>query len=158
MSANPAASIDTARVLGHFINGVDVADTNRPAPVNDPATGAITKYVAMASSESVTGAIEAAVSVLRAHGLRDRIKVLADYFTHGVYRGIKRRRILAAPTDFPVLQGRLGIDQAVRLLEGRLTIRHAGPAIRLIDQYNVDEVGPTESLAPAWFKPTFTVE
>ena len=96
--------------------------------------------------------------VLRARGLLDRIGVLADYFTHGVYRGIKRQRILAAPTDFPVLQGRLGIDQAVRLLEGRLTIRHAGPAIRLIDQQNVNEVGPDESLAPAWFKPTFTVD
>ncbi len=101
---------------------------------------------------------DVAVSVLRARGLTDRIMVLADYFTHGVYRGIKRQRILAAPTDFPVLQGRLGIDQAVRLLEGRLTIRHAGPAIRLIDQQNVNEVGPDESLAPAWFKPTFTVD
>ena len=31
-----------------------------------------------------------------------------------VYRGIKRRRIRAAPTDFPVVQGRLGIEQARR--------------------------------------------
>jgi len=60
MSANPAASIDTAKVLGHFIDGVDVADTNRPAPVTDPATGDITKYVAMASSETVAAAIDAA--------------------------------------------------------------------------------------------------
>ena len=60
MSATPAASIDTANVLGHFINGVDVADTNRPAPVNDPATGEITKYVAMAASETVAAAIDAA--------------------------------------------------------------------------------------------------
>ena len=57
MSANPATSIDTAKVLGHFINGIDVADTNRPAPVNDPATGDITKYVAMAASDTVTAAI-----------------------------------------------------------------------------------------------------
>ena len=101
---------------------------------------------------------EVAVSVLRARGLTDRIKVLADYFTHGIYRGIKRGRIMAAPTDFPVLQGRLGIDQAVRLLENKLTHKHAGPAIRLIDQTNVNAIGPGESLAPAWFKPTFTVE
>ena len=101
---------------------------------------------------------EAAVSVLRALDLSDRIKVLADYFTHGVYRGIKRGRILAAPTDFPVLQGRLGVEMAVRLLEDKLKIKHAGPAIKLIDVENVDEVGPQESLAPASFKPTFTVE
>ncbi|MEM7222757.1 MAG: TMAO reductase system periplasmic protein TorT [Pseudomonadota bacterium] len=101
---------------------------------------------------------EVAVSVLRARDLTGKIKVLADYFTHGIYRGIKRGRILAAPSDFPVLQGRLGIDQAVRLLEDELTYQHAGPAIRLIDQDNVDAIGPGESLAPAWFKPTFTVE
>lgn len=101
---------------------------------------------------------EAAISILRARGLSDRIKVLADYFTHGVYRGIKRGRVLAAPTDFPVLQGRLGIDLAVRLLEDRLIVVHAGPAIVLVDQNNVDRLGPEESLAPALFKPTFVVE
>jgi len=101
---------------------------------------------------------EAAVGLLRARGLTDRIGVLADYFTHAVYRGIKRGRILAAPTDFPVLQGRLAIDQAVRLLEGKLTAAHAGPVIRLVTQNNVEEIGPEGSLAPNWFTPTFTVE
>lgn len=101
---------------------------------------------------------EAAVSILRARGLSDKIKILADYFTHAVYRGIKRNRVLAAPTDFPVLQGRLGIDQAVRLLEGNLTIKHAGPVIELVEADNVDVLGPEESLAPAWFKPTFVVD
>ena len=101
---------------------------------------------------------EAAVSVLRARGLTGRIKVVADYFTHAVYRGIKRDRILAAPTDFPVLQGRLAIDQAIRVLEGALEVRHAGPAIVMMTPDNVDAIGPEGSLAPAWFSPTFMVE
>ncbi|MEM7171600.1 MAG: TMAO reductase system periplasmic protein TorT [Pseudomonadota bacterium] len=101
---------------------------------------------------------EAAVSILRARGLSDQIAVLADYFTHAVYRGIKRGRVLAAPTDFPVLQGRLGIDQAVRLLEDKLTAPHAGPVIELVELENVDILGPEESLAPASFKPTFVVD
>ena len=101
---------------------------------------------------------EAAVSILRARGLTGEIKVIADYFTHPVYRGIKRRRILAAPTDFPVLQGRLAIDQAIRILEGKLTVKHAGPAIEMVTPENVDVIGPKASLAPASFLPTFTVE
>ncbi len=101
---------------------------------------------------------EAAISVLRARGLDGKIAILADYFTHGVYRGIKRGRVLAAPTDFPVLQGRLGVDQGIRLLEGKLIAKHAGPSIQLVESHNVDEIGPEESLAPAWFKPTFVVE
>ncbi len=101
---------------------------------------------------------EAAISVLRARGLIDRIEVVADYFTHAVYRGIKRGRILAAPTDFPVLQGRLAIDQAIRSLEGKLDVLHAGPVVQMVTPDNVDVIGPEESLAPAWFAPTFTVE
>ena len=98
------------------------------------------------------------MSVLRARGLFGQIKILADYFTHAVYRGIKRKRIEAAPTDFPVVQGRLGIEQAVRLLEGKLELKHLGPAIRLVDLDNVDELGTGASLAPAWFTPQFAVE
>jgi protein TorT len=100
----------------------------------------------------------AAVSVLRAKGLSNRIKILADYFTHAVYRGIKRGKILAAPTDFAIVQGRLGIEQAVRVLEGKLTLKHVGPAITLIDSKNVNEIGTSQSLAPATFTPTFIIE
>lgn len=101
---------------------------------------------------------EAAVSVLRARGLTGEIAVLADYFTHGVFRGIKRGKILAAPTDSPVMQGRLAIDQAVRLLEGTLTVQHAGPRIVVIDEASIDSLALENSLAPAWFNPVFVVE
>ena len=39
MNATPAKNVDTAEVVGHFINGQDVADDNRPLPVTNPATG-----------------------------------------------------------------------------------------------------------------------
>ncbi len=101
---------------------------------------------------------EAAISVLRARGLTDRIGILADYYTHAVYRGLKRDRIIAAPTDFPVMQGRLGIDLAVRALEGALIHRHIGPAIELVTGDNIEDVGGEGSLAPASFAPTFIVD
>jgi protein TorT len=100
---------------------------------------------------------DAAVSVLRVKGLQGRIKVLADYFIHGTYRAIKRRKVLAAPTDYPVMQGRIAIDQAIRAIEGSLTFRHAGPRILIVDDAGVDALKIDESLAPAWFKPTFEV-
>lgn len=100
---------------------------------------------------------DAAVSLLRAKGLSGRIRILADYFTHSTYRATKRGKVEAAPTDSPVLQGRVAVDQAVRALEGSLTLVQAGPAIRVVDQSNVDRVDIDASLAPAWFKPTFEV-
>ncbi len=101
---------------------------------------------------------EAAVSLLRQKGLSDQIKVLADYFTHAVYRGIKRHRIEAAPTDFPTMQGRLGLEMAVRVLENKLEHKHLGPQIELVDFATIERVGTGGSLAPAFFTPTFVVE
>ena len=49
-----------SNILGHFINNANVADDNRPAPVYNPATGAQTKQVAMASKATVEDAIAAA--------------------------------------------------------------------------------------------------
>jgi malonate-semialdehyde dehydrogenase (acetylating)/methylmalonate-semialdehyde dehydrogenase len=60
MNARPASKVDVANVVGHFINGVDVADDNRPEPITNPATGEISRHVAMASKETVETAIAAA--------------------------------------------------------------------------------------------------
>jgi protein TorT len=100
---------------------------------------------------------EAAVSVLRARGLTDTIGVVSTYVSHGVYRGIKRGRILAAPTDFAVLQGRLAVELAVRAIEGKLAVPHAGPGIVTLTLGNIDVIGTDESLAPASFVPVFKV-
>ncbi len=52
--------MNATKILGHFINNTDVADDNRPQAVSNPATGQVTKQVAMASKETVESAIEAA--------------------------------------------------------------------------------------------------
>ena len=100
---------------------------------------------------------EAAISLLRSRGLSDKVKIMSYYFTPGVYRGIKRGQILAAPTDSAVIQGRVAIDQAVRILEGKPYEKHVGPALYVIDSNNIDTFDRGSSLAPDDFKPTFTV-
>jgi len=100
---------------------------------------------------------DAAVSELLSRNLRGEIEIVSTYFTHNVFRGIKRGHILAAPTDSPVLQGRLAIDQAVRILEGKLTEPHLSPRILMIDQHNVGQFNTKSSLAPASFWPTFEI-
>lgn len=100
---------------------------------------------------------EAAVQLLRDRGLQDQIQVLAYYFTPGVYENIKRGRVLAAPTDSAVIQGRVAIDQAVRILEGKDYLKHVGPQLYVIDKSNIDSFDYGSSLAPPDFQPTFTV-
>lgn len=101
---------------------------------------------------------EVAVSILRARGLLDRISIVSDYMSHAVFRGIRRGRILAAPTDFPIVQGKLAIEMAVRAIEGTLTVRHAGPKIQLVTPDMVDNTDLAETLAPASFIPVFELE
>lgn len=101
---------------------------------------------------------EAATSILRSRGLDKKIKILSYYFTPGVYQGIKRGRILAAPTDSAVIQGRTAIDQAVRILEGEPYQKHVGPKLYIIDSSNIDSFDRDSSLAPDSFSATFIVQ
>ena len=100
---------------------------------------------------------EAAVSILRDRGLDDKIKVISYYFTPGVYQGIRSGRILAAPTDSAVIQGRIAIDQAVRILEGKDYLKHVGPELYVVDSTNINTFDRDSSLAPDGFSPVFRV-
>jgi protein TorT len=101
---------------------------------------------------------EAAIPILRDRGLTDRIKILSYYYTPGVHQGLTRGQILAAPTDSPVIQGRIAIDQAVRILEGKDYIKHAGPALIVVTKDDVANFDTTSTLAPDGFSPIFRVE
>ena len=57
-----------------------------------------------------------------------------------------------------MIQGRVAIDQAVRILEGKEYTKHAGPALYVIDSSNIDSFHYESSLAPDGFKPTFSVD
>lgn len=108
-------------------------------------------YVAGTAVTAVT-----AVRILRARGLTDRIKVMAYYFTPQVYREIKRGHILGAPTDSPVLQGRIAVDQLVRVLEHMPVMKHVGSRIKVIDSGNINTFDRATSLAPDGFRATYS--
>src|SRR4029079_4513591 len=101
---------------------------------------------------------EAAVPILKSRGLEKKIKVLSYYYTPGVHQGIGSGSIMAAPTDSPVIQGRIAVDQAVRILEGKSYMKHVGPALFVVQQSNVKTFNTESTLAPASFKPTFKVD
>lgn len=103
-------------------------------------------------------AIEAATSVVAQRKLDDKVKLVSDYFTPGIYRGIKRGKIFGAPTDSPVLQGRLSVDQAIRVLEKKDMLPRVGPKILVVDQNNVTSFSSEASLAPSTFPATFKAD
>lgn len=100
---------------------------------------------------------EAAQGLIRERGLQGKVDLLAFYMTPGVYTGIQRGFILAAPADSMVVQGRIAVDQAVRILEGKDYIKHVGPKIFVVDPDNIAEVERTNILPPEGFSPVFSV-
>lgn len=100
---------------------------------------------------------EAAQGLIRERGLQGKVDLLAFYMTPGVYEGIKRGFIMAAPADSMVIQGRIAIDQAVRALEKKPLIKHVGPKIFVVDHSNVATVPQTNILPPDGYKPVFSV-
>lgn len=101
---------------------------------------------------------EAAQGLIRERGLKGKVDLLAFYMTPGVYTGIQRGFILAAPADSMVVQGRIAIDQAVRILEGKEYIKHVGPQIFVVDPDNIESVPRTNILPPEGFSPEFSVK
>jgi len=100
---------------------------------------------------------EAAVQVLQKRNLEQRIKVIAYYFGPGIYRGIKRDAILAAPSDSQAVLARISIDQAVRALEKQKLIRHLGVTIKMVDLKSLPKFDLNSSIAPVGFRPIFSV-
>ena len=56
-----------------------------------------------------------------------------------------------------VIQGRIAMDQAVRILEGKDYVKHVGPKIFVVDPDNINDVARESILPPEGFKPVFSV-
>lgn len=69
------------------------------------------------------------------HQLNTRI--LAYYTSEPVLEMIRSGQILAAPSDSPVLQARIAIDLASRILEGQPFARDVGPLIDMLDRQSL---------------------
>lgn len=101
---------------------------------------------------------EAAQGLIRERGLKGKVDLLAFYMTPGVYEGIQRGFIMAAPADSMVIQGRIAVDQAVRAVEGKDLVKHVGPKIFVVDADNIKTVSKTNILPPDGYKPVFEVK
>ena len=100
---------------------------------------------------------EAAVAEVRRRQRADGVGIVASYVTPGVHSGMLRGRILASVTDFPVLQGRMAVRQALRALEGEAVEPYIGPSVELVDPATLGRYPMDWMLPPAGFVPAYEV-
>lgn len=100
---------------------------------------------------------EAAVSVLRARDLINKVKIVSVYMTPGVLQYLSGGLIEASGASPVVLVGRMAVDQAVRLLENKVEMKHIGPVGNVYTNANVGALDTETVLAPTGFRPVFSV-
>ncbi|MBU1619252.1 MAG: TMAO reductase system periplasmic protein TorT [Gammaproteobacteria bacterium] len=77
-----------------------------------------------------------------------KIAVMAYYANPEVIRLIQEGQLLAAATDSPVIQARISIDLALRILEKQAYARQVSPQIRILDQHNIKLLSLQQIIAP----------
>ncbi|NOI00925.1 TMAO reductase system periplasmic protein TorT [Vibrio kanaloae] len=102
-------------------------------------------------------AIEVAISELRAAGKTNEIGLISSYLSHGIYRGLLRNKVLFAPTDKMVEQGRLSLKQAISYLRGQPYEKHSAPVIEPLTPATLKDQIIADSLSPSEFRPVFSV-
>jgi protein TorT len=102
-------------------------------------------------------AIEAAAQVVREHGLKN-VKLVATYQTNGVIDLLKAGRVSAVAVDSNVIESRIALDQAIRILDGTSFTQFVVMKGVVVDSENVGTWESTSSLALTGFRPVFKVE
>src|SRR5210317_1885121 len=139
MSARPAQDIDAANIVGHFIGGCDVADSNRPEPVTNPATGKVTRHVAMASRQTAEEAIAAADAAFPAWRDTPPIKRARIMFRFKQLLEEHANEIVAAITDE---HGKVLDDAMGEFIRGVEVVEYACGIPELLKGEHSKNVGP----------------
>ena len=102
-------------------------------------------------------AAEVAISELRTHNLSHHVQILSTYLSHGVYRGLKRNKILFSPSDSMVEQGKMAIIEAVRYLQHQTWQTSSTPPLLTFTPQTISYDKIQSSLSPAEFRPIFAL-
>lgn len=101
---------------------------------------------------------EAAIGAVAEIGRSDDVLIMSTYENQAMLEAMTAGRIAGFATQYPVLQGRVGIDMAVRALEGEPVMSFAMPVPEVITKDTVASINMDLVLAPASWSPVYTVQ
>ncbi len=120
----------------------------------------------------VAPAVEGGMAAVRDMGIRDQVSLVSYYYTPGMHQFVGRGSVAMAPTDQMIIQARIAIDQAVRILEGKpsatggrpeynntgRTMEHVQPVAAMVTPENIKDFDTSTTLAPKGWTPVFSTD
>lgn len=101
---------------------------------------------------------EAAIGAVAEAGKKDEIKIISSYENQALLDALNRGDIMGFATQFPVLEGRIAMDQTVRVLEKKPVMPFVKPIPVMISEGNTKDVDMSLVLAPADWTPVYSVK
>lgn len=103
----------------------------------------------------LTAAVEGGLAYLRGANRTD-VQVLSGNPDPTVYQAIVDGQVAASGLDFSVMQSRMGMDSAARLLEKKLENKNVGPKPGILTKDNMADYPYDLLFGPKDFQPTYT--
>ena len=101
---------------------------------------------------------EAAIAAVAEVGREGEIMIMSSYENQAMLDALNRGDIMGFATQYPVLEGRVAIDMAVRALEGQPVMTFVKPIPDMIAKDSVDKIDMSLVLAPADWTPVYSVQ
>lgn len=105
----------------------------------------------------LSAASEAGLAYLRGANRTD-VQLASVNLTPALYEGLEAGDVAGTGMDFAVMQSRMSVDTAVRLLEGQLEHKNIGPQPQILTQDNFAEYPYELLFGPRDFNPTYNWE
>ncbi|MEO9632751.1 MAG: TMAO reductase system periplasmic protein TorT [Sulfitobacter sp.] len=100
---------------------------------------------------------EVAQQALEEAGNEDAV-IAAYYSNEGMVNLVKSGVVTATVTESPVMEARIAMDLAVRILEGKDHMFALNPSMTVLTKDNIDAFDMSRSFAPADWEPVYSVE
>jgi protein TorT len=102
-------------------------------------------------------AIEAAIGAVADAG-RTNMIIESSYENQAMLDDMESGKILGFATQYPVLEGRVAIDTAVRALEKKPVIKYSETIPDMVDKEDISKINMSLVLAPSDFKAVYSVK
>lgn len=101
---------------------------------------------------------EASIGALREAGRKKDVQVVSCYENQAMLDAMNRGDILGFGTQFPVIQGRIAVDMAIRALEKKPVMKFVQPVPVMISKQNATQIDMQTVLAPASWQPVYSLQ